>query len=164
MYSDAHLYYEDFEPGDEWETPPREITQDEVRAFAELTGDYNPIHLSQEYAATTPFGRTIAHGLFTVARASGMAVQHPKIRTLAVVEIRAVKFMAPVFPGDSIYVRSRVLDKERRGRGKRGLVTWKREVVNQEGKIVQEGINVTLVEARDFPPPKESSVAAASGQ
>jgi acyl dehydratase len=155
VYSDAHLYYEDFEVGDEWETQPKVITQDDVRAFAELTGDFNPIHLNPEYAATTPFGRTIVHGLLTVARASGMSVQHPQVRTLAVVEVRTVKFTAPVFPGDSIYVRSRVLDKERRGRGKRGLVTWKREIVNQEGKIVQEGINVTLVEARNFPPPKQ---------
>ncbi|MFL5330211.1 MAG: MaoC family dehydratase [Gemmataceae bacterium] len=154
MYSDEHLYYEDFEVGDEWETAGRAITQADIRAFAELTGDFNPIHLNPEYAATTPFGRTIAHGLLTLSRASGMTVGHPKIRTLAVVELKAIKFAAPVYPDDVIHVRTRVLDKERRGRGKRGLVTWKREVLNQDGKLVQEGINVTLVEARDFPPPK----------
>ena len=70
MYSDAHLYYEDFEVGDEWETPGRAITQDDVRAFAELTGDFNPIHLNPEYAATTPFGKTIAHGCRPRCRSS----------------------------------------------------------------------------------------------
>jgi 3-hydroxybutyryl-CoA dehydratase len=155
VYSDEHLFYEDFEVGDEWVTPPRVVTQEDIRAFAELTGDFNPIHVNPEYAATTPFGRTIAHGLFTLSRGSGMSVQYPPVRTIAAVEIRSIKFLLPVFPGDAIYVRTSALHKERRGRGKRGLVTWKREVLNQDGKIVQEGLNVTLVEARDFPPPKQ---------
>ena len=156
MYGDDHLFYEDFEVGQEWISPPREITSADIRVFADLSGDFNPIHLSAEYAATTPFGRPMAHGLLTLACASGMSITCPSVRTLALVELKSVKFLAAVYPGDVIHIVTRVVEKVRRGRGKRGQVTWMREVRNQDDKIVQEGLTVTLVQARDFPPPKES--------
>ena len=58
--------------------------------------------------------------------------------------------------GDTIRVRTKVLAKELRGRGKRGEITWQRQLVNQEGKVVQEGTSVTLVECR----PRTESAAA----
>jgi acyl dehydratase len=152
VYGPEHKYYEDVETGQRWQSPEREVTQADIQAFAELTGDFNPMHVNAEYAATTPFGRTIAHGLLTLGRASGMSIDYPPMRTMAIVELRSVKFLAPVFPGDRLHVRTTVMSKERRGRGKRGLITWMREAVNQDGKVVQEGVSVTLVEAREFPP------------
>ena len=149
MYGPEHLYYEDVPVDATWISPPKMITDADVRSFAELSGDHNPIHVNPEYAATTPFGRTIAHGMLTLSRASGMSINHPPMRTIAVVEIRSVKFCAPVFPGDVLRVRTTVLNKERRGRGKRGLVTWRRDVVNQDDKVVQTGESVTMVEARE---------------
>ena len=79
---------------------------------------------------------------------SGLGVPAPPMRTLAVMEIREWHFREPVFIGDTIRVRSTVLAKEVRGRGRRGVVTWGRQVVNQEGKAVQEGVTLTLVEGR----------------
>lgn len=149
MYSPQHLYYEDVEVGQTWASPPRVITANDIRTFAELTGDRNPIHVNEEYAATTPFGRTIAHGLLSLAMASGMALDHPPMRTIAFLELRSNKFTAPVYPGDTLVVHTTVMEKERRGRGRRGQVSWHRKLVNQDGKIVQEGISVTLVEARE---------------
>ncbi|MBX7103487.1 MAG: MaoC family dehydratase [Gemmataceae bacterium] len=156
MYGPDHKYYEDVAEGDTWVSPPRVLTQDDIQTFADLTGDFNPMHVNPEYAATMPFGRTIAHGLLTLARASGSSIDHPPMRTLAIVELRSVIFRAPVFPGDELHVRTTVAGKERKGRGKRGLITWKREAINQEGKVVQEGTSVTLVEAREPPPPRLS--------
>lgn len=153
MYGPEHKYYEDVEEGATWESPSREVTESDIGVFAKLTGDFNPIHVNPEYAANTPFGRTIAHGLLTLARASGMSIDHPAMRTIAVVELKSVRFLAPVYPGDQLRVRTTVLSKERRGRGKRGLITWSRAVVNQDGKIVQQGESITLVEAREPPPP-----------
>ena len=100
----------------------------------------------------------MAHGLLTLSCASGMSVGCPHVRTLALIELKSVKFTAAVYPGDVIRVLTRVVHKERRGRGKRGLVTWKREVLNQANKIVQEGLTVTLVAARGFTPPKGATV------
>lgn len=149
MYGPRHLYYEDMEVGQSWQSPAREITEQDVRVFAELTRDFNPIHVDPEYAATTPFGRTIAHGMLTLGIASGQAIEHPPVRTIAVIELTHVRFTAAVYPGDKVHVKTTVVAKERRGRGKRGHITWKRELFNQDGKLVQEGSSVTLVEARE---------------
>jgi acyl dehydratase len=70
------------------------------------------------------------------------------MRTLAIMEIREWRFPEPVFIGDTIRVRTRVLAKEARARGKRGVLTWQRRIVNQDDKIVQEGITQTLVQGR----------------
>jgi acyl dehydratase len=70
------------------------------------------------------------------------------MRTLAIMNIREWHFRGPVFAGDTVRTRSKVLDKEVRSRGRRGVVTWQRQIVNQEGKVVQEGVTVTLVEGR----------------
>ena len=48
----------------------------------------------------------------------------------------------------TIRVRSKILEKEARARGRRGVIVWQRQLVNQEGKVVQEGVTVTLVEGR----------------
>lgn len=149
MYTADHLYYEDLEVGQSWESPPREMTFEMILAFADLTGDHNPMHVNPEYAATTPFGRPIAHGLLCLGIAGGLAIGYPPIRTIAVLELISNRFTAAVYPGDILRVHCTVLAKERRGRGRRGQVTWQRTLVNQDGKTVQEGKSVTLVEARE---------------
>jgi 3-hydroxybutyryl-CoA dehydratase len=154
MYAFYHLYFDDVKVGQEWESPGRTVTEADLVHFAGLSGDFNPIHMDHEYARTTPFRRPIAHGLLTLALTSGLSVNCPPMRTLALVAIRDWQFREPVFIGDTLRVRSKVLAKEPRGRGRRGLITWQRQVVNQHGKVVQEGITVTLVEAR---PPAQST-------
>ncbi len=154
MYAFYHLYFDDVEVGQEWESPGRTVTEADLVHFAGLSGDFNPIHMDHEYARTTPFRRPIAHGLLTLALTSGLSVNCPPMRTLALVAIRDWQFREPVFIGDTLRVRSKVLAKEPRGRGRRGLITWQRQVLNQHGKVVQEGITVTLVEAR---PPAQST-------
>jgi acyl dehydratase len=70
------------------------------------------------------------------------------MRTLALLTVREWHFREPVFAGDTILVRSQVIAKELRGRGKRGVITWQRQILNQEGKVVQEGVSVTMIEGR----------------
>ncbi|GBD35055.1 Bifunctional protein PaaZ [bacterium HR36] len=148
MYAFYHLYFDDVEVGQEWESPGRTVTEADIVHFAGLSGDFNPIHMDHHFAQTTPFRRPIAHGLLTLSLTSGLSVNCPPMRTLALVAIKDWQFREPVFIGDTLRVRSKVLVKELRGRGKRGLITWQRQVLNQNNKIVQEGITVTLVEAR----------------
>ncbi|HEV3120037.1 MAG TPA: MaoC/PaaZ C-terminal domain-containing protein [Gemmataceae bacterium] len=143
-----HLYFDDIEVGQEWESAGRTITEADIVNFAGLSGDFNPIHMDHEFARTTPFQRPIAHGLLTLSIATGLSVQSPAMRTLAFVNLREWHFRGPVFIGDTIRVRAKVIDKEVRARGRRGTITWQRQVVNQQGKIVQEGITQTLVEGR----------------
>ena len=143
-----HLYFEDVEVGQEWESLGRTVTEADIVNFAGLSGDFNPIHMDHEFAKTTPFQKPIAHGLLVLSIAAGLGVQNPLMRTLAFVSIREWHFRGPVFIGDTVRVRAKIIEREARPRGRRGAVTWQRQVVNQDGKVVQEGVTQTLVEGR----------------
>jgi acyl dehydratase len=147
-FTPIHLFFDDVEVGQEWESLGRTITEADVVNFAGLSGDFNPIHLDHQFAATTPFRRPIAHGLLVFSVASGLGLYSPPMRTLAILELREWHFREPVFLGDTVRVVGKVVNKQVRGRGRRGEITWHRKVVNQEGKVVQEGVSVTLVEGR----------------
>jgi 3-hydroxybutyryl-CoA dehydratase len=147
-FTSHHLYFDDVEVGQEWESPGRTITQADIVNFAGISGDFNAIHINHEFARTTPFGQPIAHGLLTFSIASGLGQNSPPMRTVAFVSIRDWQFKEPVFIGDTIRVHTRVLAKEARSRGRRGLISWQRRLINQASKVVQEGITVTLVEGR----------------
>jgi acyl dehydratase len=147
-FTSSHLYFDDVEVGQEWVSQGRTLTEADIVNFAGLSGDFNPIHVDHEFAKGTPFRRPIAHGLLVMAMGSGLGLNSPPMRTLAFLGIREWQFKGPTFIGDTIRVVSKVLQKEPRGRGRRGIVTWQRRVINQEGTAIQEGIALTLVEAR----------------
>jgi acyl dehydratase len=147
-FTNYHLYFDDIELNQEWESLGRTVTQADIANFAGVSGDFNPIHIDHEFARSTFFQQPIAHGLLVFSMASGLGLFAPPMRTLAFMSIREWNFREPVFFGDTIRIHTRVLDKQAKGRGKRGVVTWQRRIVNQHGKVVQEGITVTLVEAR----------------
>jgi 3-hydroxybutyryl-CoA dehydratase len=70
------------------------------------------------------------------------------MRTLAFLAIKEWSFKEPVFVGDTIRVHTKIVNKTERGKGRFGVVTWHRQLTNQDGKIVQEGTTETLVEGR----------------
>jgi acyl dehydratase len=147
-FTNQHLFFDDVEIGQQWESLGRTVTEADIVNFAGLSGDFNPIHLDHEFARSTPFRRPIAHGLLVFSIGSGLGVSAPPMRTLAVMEIQEWHFRGPVFIGDTIRVRGSILAKEPRSRGRRGVITWQRQILNQEGKVVQEGVFLTLVEGR----------------
>ena len=147
-FTSLHLYFDDIELHQEWESVGRTVTEADVVQFAGVSGDFNAIHMDHAYASTTPFRRPIAHGLLGLAFASGLGLYAPPVRTLAFLQIKEWHFLDPVFFGDTLRLRTKVLEKESRGRGRRGVVTWHRELVNQDQKSVQRGVTVTLVEGR----------------
>lgn len=144
--TDEPLYFDQLPLGGEWESAPRVVTGADVRTFADLTGDRNPIHLDTEFAASTPFRRCIAHGLLGVGIAGGLGWTTPRAHTVAFLELREWYFRAPVYFGDTVRVRVRVQDKQLQGRGRRGMVVWGVTMLNQDDRIVQEGVTATLVE------------------
>ncbi len=147
-YSSAYLYYDDLEVGQEWESGGRTITESDIINFAGFSGDFNAIHIDHVYAATTPYRKPIAHGFGVFCIASGLAVLSPATRTVALLEVRNWEFKHPVFAGDTVHIRARVLTKTLKGRGRRGEVSWQRDIINQDGKVVQQGQVFTLVECR----------------
>jgi acyl dehydratase len=158
-----HLYFDDVAVGQEWRSLGRTITENDIVNFAGLSGDFNPIHIDHEFAKTTLFRRPVAHGLLVFSIASGLGLYSPPMRTQAFLAIREWHFRGPVFIGDTVRLTTRVLEKEMRGRGRRGSVTWERRIFNQEDKVVQEGVTQTLVEARAADK-KEGSEPAGPGE
>jgi acyl dehydratase len=138
------LHFEDLKVGDRWESYRRTVTETDIVNFASLTGDFDPLHVDHHYAATTAFGKPIAHGLLGLSFLAGMGVHFPSVRTLAFVEIKQWKFLLPIFVGDTVYAANEISAIEPKGR-RGGKVTWKRQLINQAGEVVQEGILETLV-------------------
>ncbi|MDZ4849164.1 MAG: MaoC/PaaZ C-terminal domain-containing protein [Pirellulaceae bacterium] len=143
--SDELLSFEDLQVGDNWTSSSREITSGEIRDFADLTGDFTRIHLDREYAAETPFGAPIAHGLLGLSVLAGLSSVAPTVRTTALVDIRNWQFRKPIYVGDQIHAVTEVTELRDRGR-RHGEVHWYRKLINQRGEIVQDGMLTTLVE------------------
>lgn len=97
------LYFEDLSVG-MTETLTKTIDSSDVVGFAEVTGDRNPIHLSEHFAAKTPFGTRIAHGLYTASLIS--AVLGTRLPGPGAVYIsQTLNFRAPVKIGDTVEVK-----------------------------------------------------------
>jgi acyl dehydratase len=119
----------------------RTITEADVIAFAELSGDHNPIHLDAEYAAQTRFGRRIAHGLLSVGLI-GALLGNQLPGPGAIYLSQAIRFWAPVYLGDTVTATVEVIavSEERR------RVTLSTTCANQRGEQIITGEAVVLYE------------------
>jgi 3-hydroxybutyryl-CoA dehydratase len=84
----------------------RRITQEKIQRYAEASGDFNPIHVDEEYARRSPFGGTIAHGMLVLAYMSGMMADAFGRRWLSGGRLK-VRFKAPARPGDVVTASAR---------------------------------------------------------
>lgn len=157
------LYLEDLEVGAVWKSAARTVTESDIVNFAGLTGDYDPLHVDHEYAAQTPYGKPISHGLLGLSFMAGLSSTCPRMRTLALVKVADWQFTKPVYPGDTVHVITQVESVTPKGR-KAGEVVWHRRLINQRGECVQEGKLATLVSSRKFlPRPKKTRAPAETG-
>jgi 3-hydroxybutyryl-CoA dehydratase len=115
----------------------------DIEAFASATGDTNPVHLDEAYAATTQFGKRIAHGLLTAGIVSAvLANDLPGPGTIYLGQ--DLKFKAPVFIGDTITATVEVIQY----RDDKRIATFETTCVNQDGTLVLEGEAVVLAPER----------------
>ncbi|MBE3561439.1 MAG: MaoC family dehydratase [Ktedonobacteraceae bacterium] len=112
----------------------RTVSEADVQSFAHVSGDYNPVHLDHEYAARTPFGGRIAHGLLTGAFISAVLGNDlPGPGSIYVSQ--TFKFLAPVYLGDTIATTVEVVAV----REEKRLVTLRTTCTNQNGTTVLTG-------------------------
>ncbi len=143
------LYYEELEIGTTVETAGRTITESDIVTFAGLSGDYNPLHTDAVYAAQTPFGARVAHGMLGLSVATGLSYRLGFLEGTVEAFIGVEwKFRAPIFIGDTIHARITVKEKREMPGYAGGLVTLDVVLLNQEGKRVQKGRWTLLVRAR----------------
>ena len=132
----------------------RHVAAADVEAFARITGDTNPVHLDEAYAAGTRFKRRIAHGMLTASYISALlGAEFPGPGTIYLSQ--SVTFLKPVFIGDTLTVTATVAAY----RPEKAILTLTTECRNQAGEKVLEGQAVCLVS--DVAAPSTSSNGAA---
>ena len=109
---DSRLTFDQLSPGQTWTSLARTITESDVIAFATSTGDLNPLHVDRVYAEQSPWHQPVAHGLLGLSWAAGLSSQCPAIATAAFLGIRSWEFKRPLFFGDTVHVRTTVLEKD----------------------------------------------------
>ncbi|HEV8502681.1 MAG TPA: MaoC/PaaZ C-terminal domain-containing protein [Casimicrobiaceae bacterium] len=143
------LRYADLHVGLEFRSPGRTITDADLVAFAGLTGDYSELHTSDVYASASEFGRRVAHGMLGLAYAHGlMWARTGDLRDIAIafLGITDWRFLGPIFVGDTIFVDYAIAElRDSRSRAGQAIATFDVAVVNQDGRIVQQGRKALLV-------------------
>jgi acyl dehydratase len=130
--------FSELQPGEVIESAALTVTEAHITAFAGLTGDFHPLHMDAVAAAETPFKGRIAHGLLITSLCNGLINQADRFDAIAILSIE-YDMVAPVLIGDTIHVRSELVDKRITSAGFRGIVVYAREVVRQNGDVVQRG-------------------------
>jgi 3-hydroxybutyryl-CoA dehydratase len=125
----------------------KKILDEDIRLFAKVSGDENPIHLDEAYAATTRFKHRIAHGHYVASMFSTLlGTQLPGQGSIYLSQ--SIKYMAPVYMNDEIKAEVKVVEiNEERNR-----VTLETTAFNQDGTVVVKGV------AEIMPPKGQSNV------
>ncbi len=122
-------------------THVKTISEKDIELFAEVSGDYNPVHMDEEYAKKTLFGGRIAHGVIPIGLLSAAGAKLPG---LVILLSHSSRFLKPVRIGDTITAIAEVIE----ARKDKGIVTLKNTCINQDGEAVVEGeTTVRLFEA-----------------
>lgn len=121
-------------------TTTRKITAQDIETFADLVGDHNPVHLDETFAASTRFGRRIAHGMISAGLISAaIANGWPGSIYLS----QTLQFRAPVYLDDTVTATATVSAV----RSDKPIVTYRTECHKQDGTLILEGEAVCLVPA-----------------
>lgn len=118
------------------------FTDEDVRLFAQVSGDDNSVHLDDAYAATTQFGRRIVHGMLTASLISAiLGCDLPGVGTIYLGQ--DIKFKAPVYLDDTITATVELI----KYRDDKRIATFRTTCVNQAGTLVIEGEAVVVAPA-----------------
>jgi len=143
-------YFEDFTKGESLRTLGRTVTEADLVNFSGFTGDFNPLHTDEEFAAASPFKGRVAHGMCGFSIATGLLVRLNILEgtILAFLEIENWRFKVPIRIGDTIHVIATVEEKTEGGKPDRGLVKVHLDVINQNGVSTQGGSLLLLMMRR----------------
>ncbi len=143
------LYWDEVEVGAECTSPEYEVTEARVMAYAELTGDFTPVHTDEDYAKTTPFGTRVAHGLFGLSIADGLKTRSALRFQPGMSMGWSWDFVLPIKLGDKVRVKFRVgTARQSKSRPGWGIVILPSELINQRGEVVQKGEHRLMIPLR----------------
>lgn len=142
------LYFEDLEPGLVVDHPTRRtVTETDNVLFSSLTLNLAPLHLDAEYSKNSIHGQRLVNSLFILGLVSGITVpETTQGTTLGNLGFNEIKFPKPVFHGDTIHVRTEIVDRrESKSRDDSGIVTFRHLGINQRDEVVCDAIRVGLM-------------------
>jgi len=146
-------YFNELKIGDTFLTARRTVTEADVVNFAGISGDHFYVHMDDVAAQKSIFEKRVAHGYFIVSAAAGLFVDPGEGPVLANYGLEDLRFIQPVYIGDTIRVRltcKRKTAKEKREEERlQGIVEWDVEVFNQEDETVATYTILTLVERKE---------------
>jgi oxepin-CoA hydrolase/3-oxo-5,6-dehydrosuberyl-CoA semialdehyde dehydrogenase len=146
--------------GDQIVTAAREVTQEDVEHFAHFTGDTFYAHMDSEAAKANPFfDDRVAHGYLIASFAAGLFVDPAPGPVLANYGVDNLRFLTPVYFGDTLQVRLTCKEINPRANAEHGEVRWDCQVTNQSGQVVAQYDVLTMV-AKTWPPVAEVVKAA----
>ena len=147
------LYFEDFESSDPVTTRGRTVTEGDIVTFAGLTGDFVELHTNEEFAKQTMFGRRIAHGALVFSMSIGLTTRMNLLddTLLAFAGVDKLRFVAPVFIGDTIRATKRVVERQELSPAQ-GTIVFETRVLNQRDELVLVYRDKMLVKKRTTTP------------
>ena len=143
-------YLEDFVVGDVYEHfPGRTITESDNIQFSLLTMNQHPMHCDAAFAAKSEFGRPLVNSGLTLAIVLGMTVADVSGKAIANLGWTEIRLTAPVFPGDTVYAESEVLDKrESKSRPTQGVVSVRTVGKKADGTVFMSFVRSVLIPKR----------------
>ncbi len=136
-YQMRGLHFDDFELGRQFFSASRTITEADVVNFAGLSGDFNPLHTDQSFAEKTPIGARIAHGMLSMAVATGLANQMGVFEgtTVALMQ-QTIQYRGMVKFGDTIRIVMKVKERQDWKKPTAGIVLFDVPILNQRDERV----------------------------
>ena len=129
-------------PGDKFKTGEKYVSEEEEVTFCEITGNILPIFLSDEAARAKGWEKRLVPGVFTLSCSIGLMEQAGLLDdVIAFMAVEKLRYLAPVYIGDSIYVEVEFMQKKSIKEGTRNIITYKYTTYNQNGKPVLEAVN-----------------------
>jgi oxepin-CoA hydrolase/3-oxo-5,6-dehydrosuberyl-CoA semialdehyde dehydrogenase len=149
-------HFEDLRIGETWTTHGRTVTEADIVNFAGISGDFFYAHMDDAAAKASLFERRVAHGYFVLSAAAGLFVDPAPGPVLANYGLDNLRFVKPVYPGDTIRARLTCKQKTAKdtvdGQVPQGVVAWDVEVTNQTPEPVAVYTILTLVKRRSSAP------------
>jgi acyl dehydratase len=143
-------YYEEFEIGEQYESPGRTITEADVVMYSGLSGDYNQLHTDEEYSKKYNIYKTrIVHGLFGLSIAEGLKSRVGIFEGTSLASLEwNWKFKKAILIGDTVRVKWTITNKRETSKPDRGIVWEEVLLVNQRDEVVAEGLHAVMMQKK----------------
>lgn len=152
-------FFEDFQVGTELVHPvPRTVTEGDQALYVALTGDRYPLHCSAEHARSLGYRRETVNDLLVFHMVFGKTVTDVSLNAVANLGYAGLRFLTPVYPGDTLRAVSQVVGKKENSSGETGIVWVRTTGVNQRSEVVLEYYRWVMVNKRDPKSPKGEEV------